>query len=233
MYRSPIRRRMTDTDGSRETPHPSSVADGVGGQNPPSVIRSGWYRKMTKSTVSRTDRYGDPKTDRTSVGKCTTVRQKQASDFIYFCPSEDWWSPTPYTGAVLRYPKKIYWILYKVMVTFLKFILKNWYSRSRSSRSDNSHRPNAVGIIICDQYWTILDIWLVLAQTTVRTPVILLVVYVRPWDTWVKESRNVFFPHSPYRYVATQNRGRVADMVYSCPALSSKNEFFFLRSLIH
>jgi hypothetical protein len=37
------------TDGVRLSlnPHPSSVADGVGGQNPPSVIRSGWYRKMT------------------------------------------------------------------------------------------------------------------------------------------------------------------------------------------
>ncbi len=28
-------------------PHPSSVVDGVGGQNPPSVIRSVRYRKMT------------------------------------------------------------------------------------------------------------------------------------------------------------------------------------------
>jgi hypothetical protein len=37
------------TDGVRLSlkPHPSSVADGVGGQNLPSVIRSGRYRKMT------------------------------------------------------------------------------------------------------------------------------------------------------------------------------------------
>ncbi len=35
---------MTDTDGFRETPNPSSVAYGMGGPNPPSVIRNGWYR---------------------------------------------------------------------------------------------------------------------------------------------------------------------------------------------
>jgi hypothetical protein len=59
--------RMTDTDGLRETPHRSSVADGMGGPNPPSVIRSGWYRKMGLGIRGRTDRYGDPKTDRTAV----------------------------------------------------------------------------------------------------------------------------------------------------------------------
>jgi hypothetical protein len=32
----PIRRRMTDTDGFRETPHPSSVTDGIGSSNTPS-----------------------------------------------------------------------------------------------------------------------------------------------------------------------------------------------------
>ncbi len=87
---------MTDTDGFRETPHPSSVTDGmgnsnppsvkthplrmglyqiphhpyrigIGGQNPPSVIRSGWYRKMGLGIRGRTDRDGDPKTDRTPV----------------------------------------------------------------------------------------------------------------------------------------------------------------------
>ncbi len=77
------------------------------------------------------------------------------------------------------------------MVTFLKFILKNCYSRSRSSRSDNSHRPNAVGIIICDQYWTILDICLVLAQTTVRAPVILLVLY--DLGTLGSKNRGMYF----------------------------------------
>ncbi len=87
---------MTDTDGFRETPHPSSVTDGmgnsntpsvkthplrmyqiphhpyrigIGGQNPPSVIRSGWYRKMGLGIRGRTDRDGDPKTDRTPVNK--------------------------------------------------------------------------------------------------------------------------------------------------------------------
>jgi len=63
------------------------------------------------------------------------------------------------------------------IVTLLKFILKNCYSRSRSSRSDNSNRPNAVGNSICDQYWTIPDIWPILLQAAVRAPVILLVVY--------------------------------------------------------
>jgi len=58
---------MTDTDGLRETPHPSSVADGMGGPNLPSVIRSGWYRKMGLGIRGRTDRYGHPKTDRTVV----------------------------------------------------------------------------------------------------------------------------------------------------------------------
>jgi hypothetical protein len=77
------------------------------------------------------------------------------------------------------------------MVTFLKFILKNCYSRNRSSRSDNSHRPNPVGIIICDQYCTILDIWLVLVQTTVRTPVILLVVY--DLGTLGSKNRGMYF----------------------------------------
>ncbi len=43
LHRGPIRGRMTDTDGSWETPHPSSVTDGMGGPTPPSVIRSGWY----------------------------------------------------------------------------------------------------------------------------------------------------------------------------------------------
>jgi len=63
------------------------------------------------------------------------------------------------------------------LITLLKVILKNYYSRSRFSGSHNSHRPNDVGICICDQYWTILTIWSVLAQSTVRAPVILLVVY--------------------------------------------------------
>ena len=87
---------MTDTDGSRESPHPSSVRMsigisntpsvkthpygwvlyqippssvriGIGGQNPPSVIRSGWCRKMGLGIRGRTDRYGDPETDRTAV----------------------------------------------------------------------------------------------------------------------------------------------------------------------
>jgi hypothetical protein len=41
---------MTDTDGFRETPHPSSVADGMGDPNPPSVICNGWsiYYRWTK-----------------------------------------------------------------------------------------------------------------------------------------------------------------------------------------
>jgi hypothetical protein len=39
----------------------------MGGQNPPSVIRSGWYRKMVLDIRGRTDRDGDPKTDRTPV----------------------------------------------------------------------------------------------------------------------------------------------------------------------
>ena len=43
-------------------PHPSSVSDGVGGQNLPSVIRNVRYRKMTSATVSRTDHHGHPKT---------------------------------------------------------------------------------------------------------------------------------------------------------------------------
>ncbi len=51
---------------------------------------------------------------------------------------------------------------------------------------------------------------------------------LRPWDTWVKESRNVFCPHSPYRYAGTQNRGRVADMLHSCPTLPSRKRFFVL-----
>jgi len=59
--------RMTDTDGLRETPHRSSVVDGMGGPNPPSVIRTGWYRKMGLGIRGRTDCYGDPKTDRTAV----------------------------------------------------------------------------------------------------------------------------------------------------------------------
>ncbi len=78
--------------GFRETPHPSSVTDGMDssntlsvkthplrmglyqiphhpyrigicGQNPPSVIRSGCYRKMGLGIRGRTDRDGDPKTD--------------------------------------------------------------------------------------------------------------------------------------------------------------------------
>ena len=36
---------FTDGVWTRLNPHPSSVADGVGGQNLPSVIRSGRYRK--------------------------------------------------------------------------------------------------------------------------------------------------------------------------------------------
>ena len=42
---------MTDTDGFRETPHPSSVAEGMGGPNPPSVIRNGWYRWSKPQSV--------------------------------------------------------------------------------------------------------------------------------------------------------------------------------------
>jgi hypothetical protein len=42
---------------------------------------------------------------------------------------------------------------------------------------------------------------------------------LRPWDTWDKESRNVFCPHRPYRYGSTQNPGRAAGMLNSCPAL--------------
>jgi hypothetical protein len=47
--------------------HPYRI--GIGGQNPPSVIRSGWYRKMGLGIRGRTDRDGDPKTDRTPVEK--------------------------------------------------------------------------------------------------------------------------------------------------------------------
>ena len=43
-HSGPIRGRMTDTDGSWETPHPSSVTDGMGGPTPPSVMRTAWYR---------------------------------------------------------------------------------------------------------------------------------------------------------------------------------------------
>ena len=50
-HSGPIRRRMTDTDGFWETPHPSSVAEGMGGPNPPSVIRNGWYRWAKPQSV--------------------------------------------------------------------------------------------------------------------------------------------------------------------------------------
>ncbi len=43
-----------------------------------------------------------------------------------------------------------------------------------------------------------------------------------PWGTWCKESRNVFFPHIPYRYAVEQNRGRASGMLHSWPALPSK-----------
>jgi hypothetical protein len=51
---------------------------------------------------------------------------------------------------------------------------------------------------------------------------------LRPWDTWVKESRNVFFPHIPYRYAGTQNRGRVAGMMHSCQEGKEQKYNFFL-----
>ena len=35
--------------------------------DPPSVIRNGWCRKMGLVIRGRTDRYGDPKTDRVTV----------------------------------------------------------------------------------------------------------------------------------------------------------------------
>ncbi len=41
LHRGPIRGRMTDTDGSWETPHPSSVTDGMGGPTPGTVGRDG------------------------------------------------------------------------------------------------------------------------------------------------------------------------------------------------
>jgi hypothetical protein len=43
---------MTDTDGFNETPHPSSVADGIGDPTPPSVIRSGWYGWVKSPSVN-------------------------------------------------------------------------------------------------------------------------------------------------------------------------------------
>ncbi len=87
---------MTDTDGSRESPHPSSVRMsigisntpsvkthpygwvgyqippssvriGIGDQNPPSVIHNGWYRKMGLVICEHTDHSDIPKTDRTAV----------------------------------------------------------------------------------------------------------------------------------------------------------------------
>ena len=78
------------------------------------------------------------------------------------------------------------------LVTLLKFILKNCYSRSHSFRSDNSHRPNSVGISICDQYWTILDICPILLQAAVRAPVILLVVY--DLGSLGAKNRGMYFP---------------------------------------
>ena len=47
IHSGPIRGRMTDTDGSRETLHPSSGADGMGGPTPPSVI-------LTSPSIRRT-----------------------------------------------------------------------------------------------------------------------------------------------------------------------------------
>ncbi len=71
------------------------------------------------------------------------------------------------------------------------------------------------------QYWEDLYLWSILdnphqflhrGQNTTYPPRGL-----RPWDTWDKESRNVFCPHSPYRHVVAKNRGRTAGMLYSCP----------------
>jgi hypothetical protein len=49
LHNGPIRGRRTDTDGSGETPHPSTGPDGIGGPTTPSVIliRYGWglYQK--------------------------------------------------------------------------------------------------------------------------------------------------------------------------------------------
>jgi hypothetical protein len=52
LHRGLIRGRMTVTDGSWETPHPSSVTDGMGGPTPPSVMRTGWYRWPVHPSVN-------------------------------------------------------------------------------------------------------------------------------------------------------------------------------------
>jgi hypothetical protein len=60
LHSGPIRGRMTDTDGSGETPYPSSGPDGIGGPTTPSVIlirrlRMGFVPEKTKKTPIRTD----------------------------------------------------------------------------------------------------------------------------------------------------------------------------------
>ena len=53
-HSGPIRGRITDTDGSRENPHPSSGVDGMGGPTPPSVIRPDGYRWLEDPSVFET-----------------------------------------------------------------------------------------------------------------------------------------------------------------------------------
>ena len=55
----------------------------MGGPNPPSVIRNGWYRKMAWATVPRSDHYGYPKTDRTSVKSFTWEESKKKRDLVW------------------------------------------------------------------------------------------------------------------------------------------------------
>jgi hypothetical protein len=57
LHSGPIRGRMTDTDGSGETPYPSSGPDGIGGPTTPSVIliRYGWVLYQEKKIPIRTD----------------------------------------------------------------------------------------------------------------------------------------------------------------------------------
>jgi hypothetical protein len=77
----PIRRRMTDTDAFWETPDPSSVVEGMGGPNPPSVIRNEWYRWTKPQSVhchgSNCDRTTDTD-DRWGVGH-PSVRIKMSA----------------------------------------------------------------------------------------------------------------------------------------------------------